>query len=112
MKTFFTIIAAMFMTVAYSQTNQKAIIKTNIYCDHCNECETCGQKFASSMYKIRGVKMYDLNAEENTITVYYNSKKTDLQSIKSGISLIGYDADEVKADETAYSQLDACCKKN
>lgn len=37
-------------------------------------------------------------------------KKTDLQAIKEGISMLGYDADEVKANEKAYEKLDGCCK--
>lgn len=103
----------------YSQTtlaqenkrNEKAIIKTTIYCDHCNQCETCGQNFQSNIYKIKGVKMYELDAENMTITVYYNTKKTDLQAIKTAISKLGYDADDVKADAVAYENLDNCCKK-
>lgn len=92
-------------------TNQKAVIKTTIYCDHCNQCETCGQNFQSNVYKIKGVKMYELNAEDMTITVYYNTKKTNLETIKTAISKLGYDADEVKADAVAYENLDNCCKK-
>jgi hypothetical protein len=55
--------------------------------------------------------MYELNAEDMTITVYYNTKKTDLETIKTAISKLGYDADEVKADAVAYENLDNCCKK-
>jgi hypothetical protein len=46
-----------------------------------------------------------------TITVYYNGKKTDLQAIKTAISNLGYDADDVKANLEAYANLDGCCKK-
>ena len=55
--------------------------------------------------------MYELDVDNMTITVFYNSKKTDLQTIKTGISKMGYDADEVKADVAAYENLDNCCKK-
>ena len=41
---------------------------------------------------------------------YYNAKKTDLQTIKTAISKLGYDADELKADPEAYENLDGCCK--
>src|SRR5690606_8082558 len=91
MRILLTFIALMLFSLSFSQTNENAVIKTAIYCDHCKECETCGQKFATSMYKIKGVKMYDLDTEKNTITVYYNPKKTDLTSIKKGIGLMGYD---------------------
>jgi mercuric ion binding protein len=92
-------------------TNQKAVIKTTIYCSHCEACETCGKNFQANIYKIKGVKMYELDAANMTITLYYNEKKTDLNTIKNAISKLGYDADDVKADLEAYNNLDNCCKK-
>ena len=53
---------------------------------------------------------YELDDKAMTFTIYYNSKKTTLQAIKKGISKLGYDADEVKADPKAYESLDGCCK--
>ncbi|HLF52928.1 hypothetical protein [Flavobacterium sp.] len=97
-------------TVLAQKTNQKAIIKTVLHCDHCKECETCGLKFKTEMLKITGVKMYELDDKKMTFTVYYNAKKTNLQTIKVEISKLGYDADEVKADPKGYDSLDGCCK--
>ncbi|HSD15307.1 MAG TPA: hypothetical protein VLB74_11720 [Flavobacterium sp.] len=110
----FLLFTALFFTsnaaVAQQKSSQKAIIKTVLYCDHCKECETCGLKFKTEMLKIKGLKMYELDDKAMTFTVYYNSKKTDLQTIKLAISKLGYDADEVKADPQAYENLDGCCK--
>ena len=92
------------------KTNGKAVIKTVLNCDHCKECETCGLKFKTEMLKIKGLKMYELDDKAMTFTVYYNPKKTDLQTIKVAISKLGYDADEVKADPAGYEKLDDCCK--
>lgn len=97
-------------SVAGQKTNQKAVIKTTLHCDHCKQCETCGLKFKTEMLKIKGVKMYELDDKTMIFTVYYNSKKTNLQTIKTAISKLGYDADEVKADPIAYEKLDGCCK--
>lgn len=91
--------------------NQKAIIKTTLYCDHCKQCETCGQNFETNILNIKGVKMYELDEEKMTITVYYNGQKTNLETIRNAISKMGYDADEVKAEIAAYEKLDACCKR-
>jgi mercuric ion binding protein len=63
------------------------------------------------MLKIKGVKMYELDEKNMTLTVYYNARKTNLLAIKTGISKMGFDADEVKADLEAYEKLDGCCKK-
>jgi mercuric ion binding protein len=96
--------------VTAQKTNQKAVIKTTLNCDHCTACETCGMKFKTEMLKIKGVKMYELDDKAMTFTVYYNAKKTNLQKIKEAISKLGYDADEVKADPASVEKLDACCK--
>ncbi len=90
--------------------NLKVVIKTNIYCSHCKECETCGLKFKTEMLKITGVKMYELDDKAMTFTIYYNPKKTTLQAIKEGIAKLGYDADEVKATAEGIASLDGCCK--
>ena len=100
-----------FSSQAQSKKNDKAEIKLSIECDHCKVCETCGVNFRDNMLKVKGVTMYELNEETKTMTVYYNTKKTDLSKIKTAISKLGFDADEVKADPEAYEKLDGCCKK-
>lgn len=118
MKAFFktlTIIAAVFLisnvASAQQKTTQKAVIKTAIACSHCKECETCGGLLEDTLLKTKGIQMITLDAAAETITVIYNSKKTDLPTIKTAISKLGYDADDVKADPTGYENLDGCCKK-
>jgi len=90
---------------------EKAVIQTALYCDHCKACETCGQLFQKNMLKIKGVKMYELDETAMTITVFYDPKKTNLEAIRTGISKLGFDADNLKADAVAYEKLDGCCKK-
>lgn len=96
---------------AQAKKTEKAVIKTTIHCDHCKACETCGKSFQSEMLKIKGVKMYDLNPEAGQITVFYNPQKTNLKTIRTAITKLGYDADELRADPEAYEKLDGCCKK-
>jgi hypothetical protein len=112
LKSIILIIAVFFISISASaqKTNQKAVIQTVLNCDHCSACETCGLKFKTEMLKIRGVKMYTLDEKAMTFTVYYNPVKTDLQTIKVAISKLGYDADEVKADQVSFEKLDDCCK--
>ncbi|MDI1316496.1 hypothetical protein [Flavobacterium sp.] len=96
--------------VAQNKNIEKAVIKTILHCDHCKQCETCGKNFNTELYKIKGLKTFELNDTAMTITVYYNPKKTNLQTIKNKISAMGYDADDIKADAVAYENLDNCCK--
>ncbi|WNM20326.1 cation transporter [Flavobacterium capsici] len=113
MKNFILLVFALlsFSVSGQVKKNQKAVIQTVFNCDHCKECETCGKNFQANLYKIKGLKTFEIDEEKMTITVYFNAQKTDLQAIKTAISKLGFDADEIKADETAYEKLDDCCKK-
>jgi len=100
-----------FSNTAFAQkTIQTATIKTLIHCDHCKVCETCGEKFNKTLLRKKGVQMVTLDEKAMTIKVVYNSKKIDLDTIKLAITKLGYDADDLKADLTAYEGLDNCCK--
>lgn len=109
-----TFIACLFSITAVAQ-NQKTIetatIKTMIYCSHCKQCETCGEKFEKILIREKGVQMVTLDEKEMTIKVVYNTKKTTIDAIRKAIAKLGYDADDVKADTDAYAGLDDCCKK-
>ena len=94
-----------------SKTIKTAVIKTTIYCDHCKQCETCGDKFQKDLYNEDGIKRVEIDAKAMTITVVYDSKKIGIDKIKLFISKLGYDADEIKADSIGLSKLDGCCKK-
>ena len=112
---YFTAILFLFLSITTSfaqqpKKTQKAVIKTTITCDHCKECETCGQLFNQKLLRETGVQMVTLDTEKMTIEVLFNSKKTTLENIKNAISNLGYDADEIKANPEAYEKLDGCCK--
>jgi mercuric ion binding protein len=108
------IILLMFVSVsvfAQKKDNIKtAVIKTKIYCDHCKQCETCGDKFNKDLYNEDGIKRVDVDSKANTITVIYDTRKTDIDKIRLLISKLGYDADELKADPVGVAKLDGCCK--
>lgn len=89
---------------------QKVVIKTVLNCNHCKVCETCGLKFQTEMLKIKGVKMYELDDAAMMFTVYFNPKKTNVQTIREEISKLGYDADDIKATPEGIATLDGCCK--
>ena len=107
---FFLVIAQL----SYAQSSQieTVVIKTSIHCDHCKACETCGESFESKIMRIKGLKSYELDEKNETITVIYNTNKTSLSVVRNTISKLGYDADDVKADPEAYKKLDGCCKKS
>ncbi len=115
MNTRLTFFLLMLISLAGSaqKTNhiKTAVIKTMIYCDHCKQCETCGDKFQKDLYNETGIKRVDVDPKAMTITVVYDSRKIEVDQIRKAISRLGYDADELKADPAGLARLDDCCKK-
>jgi copper chaperone CopZ len=81
-------------------------IKTSAVCDMCKERIEKGLIFE------KGIKDITLDIETKIATVKYKADKTNPETIKSLISKLGYDADEILADKEAYEKLPACCKKD
>ena len=101
-----------FSAVAFAQSNiDTLVVKTNIYCNHCKQCESCGGKIEKELFFNKGIKSILLDEKAMTITVAYSKKHITPDEIRTAISKLGYDADTVKADPSAYKALDGCCKK-
>lgn len=92
-----------------AQKTVTAKIQTKVYCSHCSQCETCGLRFDTEMYKLTGLKNFTIVG--NVITVSYNPKKLTIDKIRECIANCGYDADDVKATEAGLNSLDGCCRK-
>ncbi len=114
----FSIIIAflLFAATGYSQQAkdkrvQTVVIKTKIYCDHCKICESCGGRILKQLYNEDGIKNTEVDSKANTIKVVYDTKKTNVEKIRSLISQMGFDADNTPADPKAVAKIDDCCKK-
>ncbi len=103
--------AALSVSAQKDPVTKTMLVKTSIYCDHCVQCETCGDHFNKKLLRHKGIQMVTLDAHAMTIKVVYNSRKTNEDEIRRAISTLGYDADAVKADPAGYAALDGCCKK-
>lgn len=108
----YVIVFAISIFFAEKISAQKTVttkIQTKVYCSHCSQCETCGLRFDTEMYKLKGLKSFAIVGNE--ITVSYNPKKITIEKIRECISNCGYDADDVKATEAGLNSLDGCCRK-
>ena len=74
-------------------------------------CDMCKSRIEHDLAYAKGVKYVELDSETKVVKVEYNSSKTDPDKIRTAISEIGYDADDVKADQQAHDKLPACCQK-
>ena len=73
-------------------------------------CGTCKKTIERDLSFEKGVKSSSLDVETSKLTVIYDSKKTTPEKIRTQISKIGYDADDVKRDPKAFEKLPDCCK--
>lgn len=79
-------------------------IKTSAICDMCKEAIEYDLTFE------KGVKSAILNLDNKVVTVVYNPKKTDAETIRKRITKVGYHADTLLRDPEAYEKLPECCK--
>jgi copper chaperone CopZ len=100
----FLIVALMGMT-AFAQKAETQIItiQTNGTCEHCKKV------MMDNVPQWKGVEncTYDLKTAKVTIT--YQPQKTSPETLRQGISQLGYDADNVKANAEARAKLPSCC---
>lgn len=92
------------VSLAQEKKTEKAEILTSAI------CETCKQTIEYELTFSKGIKFVELDVDSKIVTVEYNPKKTSLEEIRKGISGIGYHADSVRRDPTAYANLPFCCR--
>jgi mercuric ion binding protein len=75
-------------------------------------CGMCKDRVENGLIYEKGVKEVTVDLEAKEVTVKYTATKTTPDEIRTALSKLGYDADDVKADPKAYQKLPACCKKD
>ena len=98
------LVVAITSTILNAQNN---LIKDSILIN--GNCKMCKQKIETAAY-IKGVKKATWNIENKYLTIIYKPEKTVLSNIENSIAKSGYDTPNVKAVQTTYQQLPACCK--
>jgi len=76
----------------------------------CYEGLCCKERIEEEMQFTRGVTAVDFNIESQLLTVTFKKKKTDADKLRKVISLLGYNADDVKANKKAHDNLPSCCQ--
>lgn len=74
------------------------------------QCGTCSKTIKKALNKIDGVITVDVDIKNKKATITYNDSKITLEQIENTITRAGYDANDKKADPSAYQELDDCCK--
>lgn len=103
-------IIALFMFALSSCAVLKGGEKETIQIATNAECGMCKDRIEGELNYVKGIVFAELNVATKQLTVKYNPAKITLDEIRQKISEIGYNADDVKANKEAQSNLPACCQ--
>ncbi|MAW21560.1 MAG: hypothetical protein CMD16_04105 [Flavobacteriales bacterium] len=76
----------------------------------CFEGPCCKERIEEEMQFTRGVTAVDFDINSQALTVKFKTKRTDANKLREVISLLGYNADDVKANKKAHDNLPSCCQ--
>lgn len=74
-------------------------------------CGECKVTIETALSKVKGIKKSTLDVATHDATVIYSPKKLNEEAIRKAITMAGYDADGLKANQEAHDNLPACCRK-
>lgn len=104
--TMLALLALCLTASAQQKVNGKAVIFTpGMF------TEQCKAKIEQSLFKQYGIISYKADLKKKNITVTWLTDRTDIEQIKTMIANVGFDADDVTAEETAYKKLSPACKQ-
>ena len=105
---FFSLLITGFAINSFAQVKpvEKAKIKTPNAL-----CEACKTRIETYLHRYDGITLVNVNFRKGETAVTYLTDRIDIEQIKTAISNIGYDADDVPANEEAYKRLPKTCKK-
>jgi cation transport ATPase len=75
-------------------------------------CKMCKERIEHDMSFEKGVKAVELDLPSQVVTIVYKKGKTTEKDLQVAITRIGYDADDMQADQKAHDRLPACCQKD
>ena len=73
---------------------------------NCEECKNKIEKAATSA----GADVANWSDETYLLVVNYDASKTSSLDIQKSVAAVGYDTQDVKAEDAAYKKLPKCCQ--
>jgi periplasmic mercuric ion binding protein len=83
----------------------KAVIKTPAV-----QCDVCKDRVEFFISHETGVSSVKVNIRQKTTTVTWLNDRTTLENIKVAIANLGFDADDIEAEEGAFKRLPKDCR--
>jgi copper chaperone CopZ len=106
------VFAIAFSSLAFAQTKecknavasiQTAQIKVSGNCEYCKDRIEKAAKTA-------GASKADWSTKAQTLTVTFDTSKTNVDKISQQVAAAGHDTGSYKADNKTYNALPSCCK--
>ena len=104
--TLLVLIGFVSMASAQQKTTKKVVINTPSV-----QCEMCKDRIEKYMSREPGIVSVKVDYKKKTTTVSFSTDRNDIEQVKTAIANVGYDADDVTAEEGSYAKLPKCCKK-
>lgn len=96
------------VSISFAQAQKvsgKAVIKTPTV-----QCETCSDRLTFFLSREYGITSVKVNIRQKTTTVTWLNDRSTFENIKVAIANLGFDADDIEAEESAYKRLPKDCK--
>lgn len=101
-----------FATIGFSQAPaKKKGVQTITISTPTVQCGMCKKRIESYMMREDGIQKVDVNYKTKKTKVTYVAERTNEENIRTAIANVGYDADDITANEDYYKELPKCCKK-
>jgi len=91
---------------AQIKSSDKAEIKTPAI-----TCDVCKDRIEFFLGREYGVTSIKADIRKKTTTITWLTDRTNIETIRAAIANLGFDADDVEAEESAYKRLPKECKK-
>lgn len=101
-KHFLPVILCFFGTALFAQSKTDTVKVWG----NCEECKNKIEKAAETA----GAATASWSDETYLLVVNYDAAKTSVLDIEKSIASVGYDTQDVKADDAAYKKLPKCCQ--
>ncbi len=102
------ILLAVVVIMSISSYAQDKNAKATIEVD--GVCMMCKERIEKASIKTKGVKSAVWNVKTHELSLIYDERKTDLNTIQEEIAAAGHDTKEITATDEAYATVHPCCK--
>ncbi len=108
---FITALMLMVVSFGFAQKENKvaneetAVISLDKFC-----CDSSIPIIERTLAYERGVKSFEVSAENKSVKVVYKPKRTSVEKIAKALAKSGIEANGIEADKRAVEKLPTCCK--